>query len=254
MFEEINNNPTPTPTISPKKEKFDSNKESIKKLVQELGNRVVHVNRLEYYANSIPLGAFFNAISFILLGFYRCKTFSNNNEDNQIMILGIILIFGAIGNITAGILEFIKQRSFTSVLYLFYGFYFLTLYNIGLDNKKINSTLCALYGACLLISIPISISSIRTNLFYSVQSLATSSFFVLRCVGEGFYEKVQLKVASGVFECIIGFASLYICVNQLINEKFKYQFLPSFSLCEQNEIDMPIKKENLPINHNEKEN
>ena len=94
---------------------FDKVKdEQFENLLKKLQNNPIVVTRLDYYGNAIPLGAFCNAISFILYGFHRTHVF--NNKDT--FLWGIILLFGGLGQVTAGILESLKGRLFTSVLYL----------------------------------------------------------------------------------------------------------------------------------------
>ena len=220
------------------------NIEIIKRLTQKLGYTELIVNRLDYYGNSIPLGAFCNAISFILYGFYRCKSYSVNDT----FLWAIILIFGGIGQITSGLLEYIKGRTFTSSLYLCYGSYCLSTYYIYILPLKLSkynifginfhgSSLCAFYGAWTLISLPITFISIKVNLFYFLQCQMTSVFFILRCFGEEFGTYSVVRHASGILQAIAGFISLYICICQLVNEQFGYQFLPAIPFIPNNEID-----------------
>ena len=219
--------------------------EEIKRLTHRLGYTVIMVNRLDYYGNAIPLGAFCNAISFILYGFHRTKVFENTDT----FLWGIILLFGGIGQVTAGLLEFIKGRTFTTTLYLSYGFYCLSHYSFFIMPMKFyyynvlginfnEPSLCAFYGAWMMISLPITISSIRTNLFFVLQCLATTAFFVLRCFGEGFLRYGLMRHSAGILQAIAGFISLYICINQLINEAFRFQLLPSIPFQPDNEIDI----------------
>lgn len=219
--------------------------EEIKRLTHRLGYTVIMVNRLDYYGNAIPLGAFCNAIAFILYGFHRTKVFENTDT----FLWGIILLFGGIGQVTAGLLEFIKGRTFTTTLYLSYGFYCLSHYSFFIMPMKFyyynvlginfnEPSLCAFYGAWMMISIPITISSIRTNLFFVLQCLATTAFFVLRCFGEGFLRYGLMRYSAGILQAIAGFISLYICINQLINEAFRFQLLPSIPFQPDNEIDI----------------
>ena len=139
------------------------------------------------------------------------------------------------------------------MLYLTYGFYCLShyfLYLIPLKFGKIHifginfdePSLCGFYGAWMLLSLPITISSIRTNLFYVLQCLATTAFFVLRCFGEGFLRYGLMRHSAGILQVIAGFLSLYICINQLINEAFTYQLLPAFPLKRDNEIDIEARQ------------
>ena len=218
--------------------------ENIKKLSLKLKYTAIIVNRLDYYGNSIPLGAFCNAISFILYGFYRCKAYSTNDT----FLWGVILLFGGLGQITSGLLEFIKGRTFTTTLYLCYGFYCISHYFIyilpikfskynifGINYNEIS--LCAFYGAWTIISLPITFASMKVNFFYSLQCQATTVFFLLRCFGEGFGTYSVVRHSAGILQVIAGFLSLYICMCQLINEQFGYQFLPAIPFIPNNEID-----------------
>ena len=228
------------------KENNDPNLEKLKKWTQKLGESIIPVNRLDYYSNAIPLGAFCNAVSFILHGFQRCNVFRNKDS----FLLGVILLFGGIGQITSGILEYIKGRIFTSTFYSLYGFYCLSdyfLYILPLKFYKygifgINfdeASLCGFYGAWMMVTFPIIISSIKTNLFYFLQCFALTIIFVLRCFGEGFLSRYpSMKKAAGIFEVIEGFISLYICINQLINEAFRLQILPAYPFQSDNDIDI----------------
>ena len=219
--------------------------ETIKRLIGRLGYTLLVVNRLDYYGNTIPLGAFCNAVAFILYGFQRCNVFSNKDS----FLWGIILLFGGLGQVTAGFLEFLKGRGFTTMVYLCYGFYCVShyfLYIIPLKFGKYNvfginfdeKSLCGFYGAWMIISIPITVSSIKINLCYVLQCLATTAFFVMRCFGEGFLRYGLMRHSAGIIQVIAGFISLYICINQLINESFRYQLLPSIPFQPDNEIDI----------------
>jgi succinate-acetate transporter protein len=229
---------------------MDPNIEQIEKLTQKLGNTIITVNRLDYYGNSIPLGSFCHAVAFILCGFNRCHVFSNKDS----FLWGVILLFGGIGQITAGFLEYIKGRIFTSTLYSLYGFYCLSYYFLYILPLKFSNygilginfdepSLSGFYGAWMMISLPITISCIRINLFYLLQCLAITVFFVLRCFGEGFLRYGLMRQSAGILESIAGFISLYICINQLINEAFTYQLLPAINFQDDNEIDIAKNKE-----------
>ena len=233
----------------------DFSLEYIKRLIQKFAYTAIIVNRLDYYGNAIPLGAFCNAIAFILYGFHRCNVYSTNDT----FLWGLIFLFGGVGQITAGLLEFLKGRSFPATLYLTYGFYCLThfaTYIIPVKFKEfgiygINNTrgsLAFFYGAWFFILIPIVLSSLKTNLFFLLQTVCTLLFYFFRFVGEidddkGEDKKIRhfihlRKNTAGIFEAIAGFISLYICINQLINEQFRTQLLPSIPLSADNEIDI----------------
>lgn len=220
-------------------------KKSINQLINNINYEQIIVNRMDYYGNSIPLGAFCNAISFILYGFHRCKAYSTNDS----FLWGIILLFGGVGQITSGILELIKGRSFTSSFYLTFGFYCLSHYYIyilpfqfykynilGINYNE--TTLSAFYFAWTLISLPFVISSVKVNFFYHIQSDAMFAFFALRGLGEIFGVYTLVRHSAGILQVVAGFISLYICISQLINEKLGYQFLPAVPFRPGNGIDI----------------
>ena len=43
--------------------------------------------------------------------------------------------------------------------------------------------------------------------------------------------------SAGVIQVIAGFLSLYICINQLVNDQFGYQFLPAVPFRPDNDVD-----------------
>ena len=214
-----------------------SNIKELNQLVQSLGWRLINVNRLDYYSNTIPIGAFCNAVAFILFGFQLCDIFKCDDFLN-----GVILIFGGLGQITTGILEFIKGRAFPCMVYFTYGLYCLSLFFIKINLFEginfIDKDLTPFYSAWMIISIPITISSIKINLFYILHTLLTTAFFVLEVFGNGFDEKKVKEAASGVILSISGFISLYIFLNQIINEAMKFPMLPAIPIKPDNEVDI----------------
>ena len=122
MIENEDNNFNSKAQIIDKKKENEtltpSNIKELNQLVQSLGWRLINVNRLDYYSNTIPIGAFCNAVAFILFGFQLCDIFKCDDFLN-----GVILIFGGLGQITTGILEFIKGRAFPCMVYFTYGLY-----------------------------------------------------------------------------------------------------------------------------------
>ena len=76
------------------------------------GLNIMIINRLDYYGNSVQLGAFCNALTFILYGFQRANVFKSKDS----FLWGIILLYGGLGQATSGLLEFIKGRTFLYVI------------------------------------------------------------------------------------------------------------------------------------------
>lgn len=215
--------------------------EQIDNLIKRLEETPLYVNRLDYYANSIPLGAFCFGISFVLYGFFECKIFDKPDK----FIFSILLLFGGLGQITAGIFEFIKSRTYPTVIYLLYGLYFISFFLCYYyesiifgksDCKKI------FYGTWAGLSFPVVISSFKSNVVYLLQNLAICAFFIIRCIGECKNWGVLNGTVSGILELVSGFLSLYLSFSQILNEHFKRTILPAFPIKSDNEIDINVKK------------
>lgn len=203
---------------------------------------------MDYYANAIPLGSFCFALAFIIYGFYRCKVY----KVNDTFLWSVILLFGGIGQCTAGFLEWCKGRTFPTALYLTYGFYCLSHYalyiippwfRINSNNSMLynytEDSLCAYYSAWLVISFAILIASVRTNLLFLLQCLMTFVFFLLRAIGEGCGSLGTKRNAAGIFQAIAGFFSLLICISQLLNnETFRRPVFPTCPMTPYNEVDV----------------
>jgi len=224
---------------------IDLDKKSIKDfdiLLNKLQNKLIIVNRYDYYGNSIPLGALCYAVSFILLGFYESEIYDKPDK----FVYFVLLFFGGLGQITAGIFEYIKARTFPTILYLNYGFYFVTyfLLNYKYSNKNENDnnifTDCkkVFYGCWTGLSFPIFIGSLRTNVFYIIQNFCAFGFLMLKCIGECRDIDVLKNKVSGILELVTGFCSIYICFSQIINEHCKKNILPTIKLKQENEIDI----------------
>ena len=208
-------------------------------LIKNLQNNTVIVSGSDYFPNSIPLGAFCLAISFILYGFYECKI--HKTEDNFLYI--VIFLFGGIGQLTAGVFEFIKSRVYSATLYLTYSFYFLSFFFVK-KYKAEDESLKVFFGSWACLTAPLIILSTRINLFYLIQNAAAVAFFIIKCIGISKDTKALKGVLSGILELVTGFCSLYICYGQILNKQLRHQILPMIPFKKDNDIDeINIKRE-----------
>ena len=231
-----NNGPHDLPDTEKEKTILDN---QIDALLTKLQSTPLIVNRLDYYGNSIPLGAFCFAIPFILFGFYESGVLDKPDS----FTFAVILLFGGVGQITAGVFEYIKSRTFPTIVYLVYGLFFVSFflsyyYNTDVfekvDCKKI------FYGTWAGLSFPLVIGSLQTNVIYLLQNLVVFGFFIVRCIGECLDIETLNKKVSGILELVTGFLSLYLCFSQILNEHFRRVILPAFPIKKDNEIDLNI--------------
>ena len=229
------------------KQNVDQNVENIKHLVNKLGYSLIYVNRLDFYANSIPIGAFCNAVAFIIFGFTKLKIFTNKDMKEN-FLQGIVLIFGGLGQITAGFLEFMKARSYSAMLYLTLGFYSFSHFFItdedgntnGNESGSEKSERGLFFGAWFLIILPLVVASLKINLFFLAQTGCTCLFFLFRWIGEVSDKEGLTYYTSGVFQSLAGLISLYIFGNQIINSVMHKELLPIVPFDRENDIDISI--------------
>ena len=203
---------------------------------------------MDYYSNAIPLGSLCYALAFIIYGFYRCKVY----RVNDTFLWAVILLFGGIGQCTAGFLEFCRGRAFPTALYITYGFYCLSHYasyvipqwfNINQNTSMLynysENSICAFYCGWVFISFALLLGSIRTNCLYICQCLSAFVFFLLRAVGEGRSSLGTKRNAAGILQAISGFFSLLVCFSQILNnETFYRPLFPTRPTAQNNEIDL----------------
>jgi succinate-acetate transporter protein len=212
-----------------------------------MGREYITCRRVDTFGNAIPLGSFCYAIAFIIYGFYRCKIY----RVNDTFLWSIILLFGGIGQCTAGFLEYCRGRSFPSALYLSFGFYCLSHYawytipswfdlngNRSLLYSYSENSICAFYSAWLVIVFGLCLASARTNVLYILQCLTAFVFFLLRAIGEGMGSLGCKRNAAGILQAISGFLSLLICMSQILNNETFYRgVFPTCPLSQYNDID-----------------
>ena len=205
-------------------------------------------NRLDFFGNSIIFGAICNGLAFIIYGFFRCKVFRRKNS----FMWAVILCFGGLGQTTAGFLEYCKGRTFPCTVYLCFGFYCFThyAYYFLMNHFEINynttmyynfdgHSLAVFYAGWTFITFGMILSAVRSNLIYMLQLFLMFASFLLRAIGEGTNSMYTKRHASGIFEVLSGFFSLYMAISQIINNETCYiMTLPTCPMSPDNEIDI----------------
>ena len=187
----------------------------------------------KYYSNSIIIGSFCYAISFISFGIFKTRIIS----DEYTNIWTCLATYGGIGQLTAGFLELNKKREFTSFLYLIYGLYCLTHYLLRILTDRFGEyDLCMFFLTFFFITLPCIIYSLKINLFFLIQTAFGSLYFLLRGIGEGIVEDVLSEQVSGTMLIISGVCSFYIFINQMFNI-FEKRYIPIFPFDINNNVD-----------------
>lgn len=228
-----------------------------KRLYDKLGREMLVCNRIDCYGNAIILGSFCYAITFITWGFYRCKVV----KVNDTFLWSVILLFGGIGEVTAGFLEYCKGRVWPMALYLTFGFFCLSdyglyvipewfgiTYNMSMLYNYTAESLCAFFAGWTIIIFGLVMAAGSTNVYFLLQLVAILMGTVLRCVGEGTGSLVTKRHVNGIFMVISGFFSLFVCISQILNnETFYRPVFPSFPMRNPNEMDLPTGVPTAPV-------
>ena len=199
-----------------------------RRLYEKLGREMLICNRIDCYGNSIILGAFCYAITFITWGFYRCKVV----RVNDTFLWSIIVLFGGVGQVTAGFLEYLKGRVWSYALYVTFGFYCLThyglyiipewfgiTYNMSMLYNYTSSSLCAFLSGWVVIIFGLLVASATINVYFLLQVMTMLMANVLWAVGEGTSSLGTKRIACGSLMVISGFISLFYLISQLLNNE-----------------------------------
>lgn len=211
-------------------------------LFSHLDNVTLKIKPQDTYANAIPIGSISFGMNMILFGLCLCKAY----ELNSLVVTELLLV-GGVGQITAGIFEFIKGRSYVTSVYITYGFYCLTHMSIIAikeyewvvpeDEMKLNESLAAYYFFWMLISISMIICSFKSNLFFTIKTATITVMYLLLIIGYGCPSDGARK-AGGAFGIISGVAGIYIGVGQMVNEGFNKDIFPMIPYVSNNGIDI----------------
>ena len=168
------------------------------------------------------------------------------NKEKDDFLYYILFLFGGIGQIISGIFEYFKGRTFPANLYLLYGIYFFSIYYFyyyDTGNPLIldDDIKPFFYVSWAVLSFPIFIGSIQSNLFFILQTFFAFAFFIVRCIGEYKNSSKLNELVSGILELVTGFISLYICVSQITNEALKFRAIPTVPMNQENDIDIFTK-------------
>jgi succinate-acetate transporter protein len=209
-------------------------------IYKELEYTILRTKIVNKYGNSIPIGAFCNSMAFICFGLYKCRLLSDENTN----VWSIMVLFGGLGQITAGFMELIKGREYPTLLYLIYGIYCSTHFSLRVIVDRFGEyDLCIFFMGFFILSIPLIIYSFKINLIYLLQTICISLYFLSVSIGEAINEYILIEQVGGSFQILSGFLSFYIFFSQCVNSTFYYN-LRTFPFDENNKIDfiIPNKK------------
>ena len=210
---------------------------NVTEFFSHLDQYTMHVKSQDKLANSIPTGAVCFGMTFILYGLSLCRVYKLNT-----VVLAHFILLGGIGQVTAGVFEFIKGRTFITSVYITYGFYFLSYFlmiAIGKYEFTVladDDSLASFNFFWFILSFCIFLTSFRSNAAFTIKLAFVTLMYFILIIGYGIPSEGTQK-AGGVFAVISGVIAMYIAIGQMINEAYKKTVLPMFPYSENNGID-----------------
>ena len=217
------------------------NQKKIFFILKELEKRTLNISVENKYGNSILLGSFCNFISFLTFGLYKAGVF----QDEYTNIWTNMVLFGGLGQMTAGLMELTKGREFPSFIYIIYGLYCFSHYILRINLDRLGRfDICIFYIACLLLSIPVILYSLKINLIFLIQSSFVTLYFLISSIGEGIDEFILNEKVAGSFLIISSLLSLYLFLSQAFNQYNMNYFIHTFPFDINNKVDFIQKNLN----------
>ena len=210
---------------------------NVTEFFSHLDQYTMHVKSQDKLANSIPTGATCFGMAYILYSLSLCRVY----ELNTLVLANFILV-GGIGQVTAGVFEFIKGRTFITSVYITYGFYCLThFFMIAIGKYQFtvaedDDSLASFNFFWFVISLCIVLLSFRSNAAFTIQLAFVARMYFILIIGYGIPSEGTQK-AGGIFGVIAGVIAMYIGIGQMINEAYKKTVLPMFPYNDNNGID-----------------
>lgn len=211
--------------------------------LEYLKKRIIPVEIVDTYGNSVLLGSFCNGLAFVIYGFYLCKVFRFHNS----FLWSGILTCGFIGQGIAGLLEYCKGRTFPYAYYLTYAGFLgcECLIHCFSENNPTpflfatDTSLAFYYFVWLFISFSINMGATKINILYTLSSIAALLFFLCSGIGYVTTNGGLKRNAAGICLAVSGFLQLFITISQILNnETFKQQVFPVCNYSPYNGIDV----------------
>jgi hypothetical protein len=177
-------------------------------------------------ANPAPLGLLGFGMTTILLNLHNVGFFPLDS-----MIMGMGIFVGGIAQVIAGIEEWKKNNTFGATAFTAYGFFWIslvaswTLPSLGLAQKSSAYEMGFFLGLWGLFTLGMFFGTLRlSKALQLVFGSLTVLFFLLAL--RDFTGSVTIGVMAGWVGLLCGFAALYACLAQILNEVYGKIVLP----------------------------
>jgi len=187
---------------------------------------MVTANIKEITANPAPLG---------LLGFGMTPVLLNIHNAGFIpmsaMILAMVIFYGGIAQVIAGIMEWKKNNTFGTTAFTSYGFFWLSLValmvmpKLGLAEAADKKAMAAYLFMWGLFTFVMFIGTLKISRALQFVFLSVAILFFLLAAGDFTGSEAITRIA-GYEGIICGFSAIYAALAQVINELYGKEVMP----------------------------
>ncbi len=177
-------------------------------------------------ANPAPIGLIGFGMTTILLNIHNAGFFP---LDAAIMAMGLTI--GGLAQIIAGILEYQNNKTFGTVAFTSYGFFWLSLVLIwllpGMESvAKPNATSMGFYLSLWgIFTLGMFICTLRSNAISKLVFGTLTLLFALLAISD-FTGIHAIKVFAGYEGILCGALAMYEAIGQVINETYGKKLMP----------------------------
>ena len=177
-------------------------------------------------ANPAPLGLMAFGMTTVLLNVHNAGLFSLGT-----MILAMGIFYGGIAQVIVGIMEWKKNNTFGMVVFLSYGFFWLTL--VGLlvlpemkwGKAQDNAGMVAYLSMWGLFTVIMFVGTLRINRALQVIFGTLIVLYALLAIGDA-TGNAMIKTIAGYEGMVCGFSAVYTSLAHLWNEVYGKTIVP----------------------------
>ena len=171
-------------------------------------------------ANPAPLGLLAFGMTTVLLNLHNAGFFALGT-----MILAMGIFYGGLAQVIAGIMEWKKNNTFGTTVFLAYGFFWLTLVALlvlpemkwGMAPEK--SAMVAYLSIWGLFTVVMFIATLKLNRALQFIFGSLIVLYVLLAIGDA-TGNVVIKQIAGYVGIICGLSAIYTGLAQVLNEVY----------------------------------
>jgi uncharacterized protein len=169
-----------------------------------------------------PLGLAAFALTTFVLSFANAGWIASGG----VVVLGLALFYGGIGQVIAGVWEFANKNTFGATAFTSYGLFWMSTWFLLTSGNKFDSAGLGLYFLIWgIFTLYMFVASIKTNLVLILVFAALTLTFIVLAIGE-FANSESVSHLGGYLGVLTAILAFYGSFAGVTNSTFKRAVLP----------------------------